>query len=61
MRQTYLISIGWIKEGDYRSETYEMTGHLPDLLAEAHDRSIDDGVAIADPERVDISAAVKHP
>ena len=57
---TYLISIAWIKEGEYRSETYEMSGHLADLLAEAHDRSVRGGVAMPDPDRVDVSAAVKR-
>jgi hypothetical protein len=55
----YSVTVRWTKGSDVQSGTYELSGELPRLFEEAYEKSIGEGKAIYDPERIDISAVPK--
>jgi hypothetical protein len=59
MSSDYSITVRWTKGSDVQLGTYDLVGELPRLLEEAFQKSIGDGEAIYDPERIDISAVPK--
>ena len=59
MSHDYTVTVRWAKGSDIQLGTYELSGELPRLYEEAYQRSIAEGKAIYNPERIDISAVPK--
>jgi hypothetical protein len=56
MTRDYYITVRWTKGSDVQLGTYELSGEMPRLFEEAYEKSIGEGKAIYDPERIDFSA-----
>ena len=59
MSRNYSVTVRWTKGSDVQVGTYELSGELPRLYEEAYHKSIGDGKAVYDPDRIEISAVAK--
>jgi hypothetical protein len=59
MPRDYSVTVRWTRGSDIQDATFELSGELPRLFEEAFEKSIGEGKAVYDPERIEISAVLR--